>query len=600
MEYVYPIEFPTDGTEYILFPACCYKGNQFRSVKMDYPPFFTPEMAGPDIPTIITDVPRLNPDGSGCIDVTAGDVSVPCIGVYSEKENRAVLVYTVQEINEHNLGLTYEKGKIRIKYPHYREKEAYRWPFMVESTDEGLDFPDGFEMEIPHKCFSFLCRSMEEFYRKFFETRKCMDMADDAPIVLPFKKQFEILCEKFNTMNWYDKKGFYGVTTKDQDQGMAWQTGWVGGGMSSYALMKLGGKLEEERAVLTLHHLFDCQTESGFFMEGTDAEGNQVGIGFASKGMKDLHLIRKSADMLYFLFKHFKVMNEKKIPIPDRFPEGTRRLAEAFVGLWRENGQFGQFIDLRDGKIAVGGSTSAALAPAGLSEAYRYFKKDEYLETAIESAEYLYENFARQGYTTGGPGEILQCPDSESCFSLLESMVVLYEVTKDRKWLDRAEFCAWLCSSWVVAYNYRFPEESEFARLNMKTTGAVFANVQNKHAAPGICTLSGDSLYRLYCYTENPLYYDLFKEISLGVNQYMSTEERPIYSWDVPKDASLLKDDSIRVKREKLPPGYICERVNMSDWESRRCIGGVFPGSCWSEVSNLLILAESADYLKDN
>ena len=46
-----------------------------------------------------------------------------------------------------------------------------------------------------------------------------------------------------------------------------------------------------------------------------------------------------------------------------------------------------------------------------------------------------------------------------------------------------------------------------------------------------------------------------------------------------------------------LPPGFISERVNMSDWESKRCIGGVFNGSCWSETSNLLTLAEVYPYL---
>ena len=81
-------------------------------------------------------------------------------------------------------------------------------------------------------------------------------------------------------------------------------------------------------------------------------------------------------------------------------------------------------------------------------------------------------------------------------------------------------------------------------------------------------------------------------DITLTVSQYMSTEKRPIISWDVPLDASLLNDDSIRVEREKLPEGYICERVNMSDWESKRCIGGVFNASCWCETTNLLILAE--------
>ena len=39
-------------------------------------------------------------------------------------------------------------------------------------------------------------------------------------------------------------------------------------------------------------------------------------------------------------------------------------------------------------------------------------------------------------------------------------------------------------------------------------------------------------------------------------------------------------------------PGYICERVNFSDWEGRGNIGGSLFGSCWPEVSMLLTAAE--------
>ena len=94
------------------------------------------------------------------------------------------------------------------------------------------------------------------------------------------------------------------------------------------------------------------------------------------------------------------------------------------------------------------------------------------------------------------------------------------------------------------------------------------------------------------------MYLELAKDVTLTVSQYMSTEKRPIYSWDVPKDASLLNDDSLRAEPEKLPSGFICERVNMSDWESERCIGGVFNGSCWAETSNLLVLAEVVPLLQ--
>ena len=424
-------------------------------------------------------------------------------------------------------------------------------------------------------------------------------LEDSRPAVLPPAEQFRIQRDKFNSMNWAPQGGFYAADTLGEPGRQIWQPGWVGGAISSYALMKLGGPLEEERALATLAHLFRTQAPSGFFYESGDETG-RVSIRMLNKpGSENWHLLRKSADCLYFIGKHFTLMHERSIEIPREWIGKTKKLAGALVKLWDKYGQFGQFVDLQTGDILVGGSTGAAIAPAGLIWAAEFFKEPEYRNIAAAAAEQYYTRDALAGYTTGGPGEILQGPDSESAFALLESLTILYEDTKQPLWLSRAEYLAWLCSSWVVSYNYRFPPSSEFGRLGMKTTGAVFANVQNKHAAPGICTLSGDSLLKLYRWTGNPRYLELLKDIALGISQYMSTEDRPIYSWDVPKDASLLGDDQIRVEREKLPQGFICERVNMSDWESERCIGGVFNGSCWCETSNLLTLAELPELFSD-
>lgn len=594
LELTYTFDIEITGEEYVLFPGCCYKGNQFLSLKRDYPPMFTEKEADVNMETIITDVPRLAQDGSGSIQVTTGDVSVPCVGLFSPEEQRAVFLYTIQQLDGRNLGLSYENGKIGISYPHMRTEKIYRWPFMQAGADEGMDFRKGQVLRIPYKVIEKPCRNMEEFYQIFFENRKCMGMDCSRPLVLPFEEQARIQIEKFNQMNWREEGGFYGVGTVEEP-GQMWQLGWVGGGMSSYALMKLGGELEWRRGIRTLEHIFHTQLESGLFIDESDSSGraSKEGTVVSDKW----HLMRRSGDTLYFLLKHFRLMEEKNTAIPERFIRGTRKLADRLVQIWEKYGQFGQFADRYTGEIIVGGSVSGAMIPGALASAWQYFKEQEYLQTAKAGAEMFYREFAAKGYTTGGPGEILQCPDSESAFALLESCVVLYEVTKEEKWLDYSVHMANLCSSWVVSYNYEFPAGSEFYRLGMKTVGSVFANVQNKHSAPGICTLSGDSLYKLYQWTKDSRYLELAKDITLTISQYMSTDERPIYSWDVPKDASLLKDDSIKAEREKLPQGYICERVNMSDWESKRCIGGVFNGSCWAETSNLLALAETIPLL---
>ncbi|WP_455616480.1 hypothetical protein [Eisenbergiella sp.] len=580
----YEPDFPVDGSEYVFLPACCYNGNRFQSLKKEYPPMFEAEEASVDMPVTITDVIRQNTDGSGRITVTAGDVSVPCIGIYSPTCRKAALLYTVQEVKGCQLGLSCQDGILEIQYPHFREGKQYRAFCMVEKSDPGRDFVAGEVLEIPYRLYEWDCGGMEEFYHTFFITRKCMGMDASLPEILPFKEQWRIQREKFNTLNYREKGGFYGVGIT-QEATQVWQPGWVGGGMSSYAMMKLGGENEWERGMSTLRHLFKTQEPSGLFYGICSEDGELYNDAFGHAGAENWVLIRKSADVLYFLFKHFRLIRERGLEIPEEFIAGTIKLADRFVALWQEYGQFGQFVDIQSGKIMVGGSTSAGIAPAGLVCAYEFFDNPVYLETAVESAELFYNRDALHGYTTGGPGEILQGVDSESAFGLLESFVCLYEATEDKKWLDRSLFMADFCSSWVVCYNYKFPEGSEFGRLGMKTVGSVFANIQNKHSAPGICTLSGDSLYKVYKWTGEKKYLELLKEISLTISQYMSTDARPVYSWDDPP--------------QRLLPGVICERVNLSDWENEKGVGGVFNGSCWCETSNLLTLAEVVPLLEN-
>ncbi len=590
------LPFDCDGSEYVLFPACSYNGNRFDSLKKNYPPLLSPQEASPDVPVIITDVPRLEKDGSGIIEVTSGDVSVPCVGVYSKEKGKAVLVYTIGQIEGRNLGLAYVKGNIMLRWPFFREDKAYRWPFMVDSTDKGRDFSIGESFEIEYKVFEFDCDSMEQFFRVFFENRKCMGMDSELPSVLSDEEQWELQRDKFNYLNWYYDGGFYGHTSKADGVKYAWQPGWCGGSISSYAMLKLGGKLEEKRAMMTLEHMYRTQKPCGILVDSTDFKGNQV-FRKREDDSKHWHLTRESADALYFTIKHFEIFKERGVEIPQEVLSGAKKLADKFVSLFEQYGQIGQFVHMETGELMVGNSTSAGVLGAAMCKAHGWFGDEKYMKLAVDVTEQYYTRDAANGYTTGGPGEILAGPDSESCAGLLESLVELYETTKEPHWLEKAKHVAHMCASWTMSYNYNFPPHSEFYRLDMKTIGTIFANVQNKHSAPGICTLSGDSLYRLWKHTGDALYHELYKDITVTVSQFMSTDARPVYSWDVPKDASLLNDDTLTVPPEKLLPGYICERVNTSDWESFRCVGGVFNGSTWAEVSNLLILAECSSLI---
>ena len=349
--------------------------------------------------------------------------------------------------------------------------------------------------------------------------------------------------------------------------------------MSSYPLLKMGNATSKERALKTLDYLTFCAGKTGFFTDSPIEEWKQPVE--ASKTMQYSATVRKSGDGLQFLFKHFKLTTPKK-----QWVEAAKKCADAFVKLFETYGTFGQWVNVQTGELIMPCSSCGAIVPAALAEAWLFFKDEKYLEIAEKSGEYYYQNFVAQGYTTGGPSEILCAPDSESGFAMVESFVTLYEATKDEKWLKYAKDATHLFSSWVVSYEYEWVTDCEFKIQKINTVGSVFANVQNKHSAPGICTSSGDALYRLYKYTGEKSYLELLKDIVYFLPQCVSTAERPLYAYNYPHGD----------ERGKLARGYICERVNMSDWESQNWIGSIWNGSCWCETSVALTFAELMDF----
>lgn len=160
-----------NSDNYIFIPACCYAGNQFDVLKCSYPSVFSPADARIDMPTTISDVPRLEKDGSGKIEVTTGDAATPCIGVFSKSEMRGILVFTVQEIKGKNIGLAYENGEIRLTWPAKREK-IYHMCDMSDNPEPWNDEP----AEIPCKLLDFAARHWQNFTACSLRTVKSWDL----------------------------------------------------------------------------------------------------------------------------------------------------------------------------------------------------------------------------------------------------------------------------------------------------------------------------------------------------------------------------------------------------------------------------------------
>lgn len=580
------LEFENWSTKnYVCLPSAVYNGNRFHVQRTKYPPMIKKENRRPDLPITVNDIPRLNIDsGESRLEEFTGNLATPAVGIHSPGTHTAFWLLTDQLTCVGNSGVTVEesldrsKATVRIMAPHLRQWRQ-TGDHLVPSADHGVTLNPGDEITLRVRLYTFPSANLQRLFDRFLEIRKDLSGSTAAHHTIPMSQVFSILEDKLNRENWNEGWGFYTLGWHHSGNAVfdIWQLGWVGGIQNTLALLSAGSEVSRQRAWKNLDTIITrSQAPSGFFYGIGDGE-RWYGDDFDDLSNKDLCLARKNADALFFFLKQFALLKSQGREVPKNWDDAVRRLADAFVALWEKCGQFGQFINVATCDVVIGATTSAGATPAGLALASQYYSNPTYLSVAEQSAALFYTRDVQAGVTTGGPGEALQAPDSESSYALLESFIVLHEMTGKAEWLKAAKEQAAQFTTWVVSYDYKFPEESTFARLGMRTTGTCWANGQNRHSAPGICTASGEALFRLYRATGSTVYLELLRDIVQTGPQYLSRADRPIQAMENGK----LIDQN---------PGWIMERVQMSDWEVPGMpIGELYhASSSWCEAALML------------
>ena len=567
-----------DRNNYVLMPGAAYNGNRYPSRRINYSPkLLDPRDIGPNKGIILSDIPKLNEgNGPSFIQQRSGDMTTPSIGFFAPKQKQGFFMLTYQgnEFGDYGINIVEtrdrKKAVISVSSPLVRELYKYRIADMrFPSDDKSAKFKKGDVVKIRFRLYDFPSNEVQDLFDKFASIRKDLDTDRETSNTLSYSGAFEVQEKKFNTLNFVPEWGYYSVGMRE-NMFQDWQIGWTGGMISTYPLLMEGGDSTRQNVIRNFDWLFpNGISPSGFFWCSGEKGNIWHGGDPRKPHTKNWHLIRKSGDGLYYVIKQFMLMEKMGIPVKESWKKGAKTVANAFLKLWNENHQLGQFVDNVTGEIQVGGSTGGGITPAALSLASDYFNNPKYLTAAREIGDYYHENYIKKGLTCGGPGDAMQNFDSESSYALVESYSVLYEITGEKKWLEIGGEIARQFSTWVISYNYKFPPKSLYAKKGIKSIGAVNANTQNKHGSPGICTHSGSGLLKLYRATGDEFYIDLLHDIAHNMPQYLVHPVQPI---------------------KGVPNGYMTERVNTTDWLEG--IGEIFYGSTWAETSLMLTYIE--------
>jgi len=565
---------------YVLVPASMYNGNRYRAIGNEYNPPYTKDMYyNPKVPLTISNNPRLSieQNQASLVRLQTGNAATPAMCFFSPGAKKGFILLTTQQTKLGNSGLTITENakqdscSFRISAPAVRKLAAGFGDFH-ESGDKAHDWKPGDRVAITMRLFLFDASSIPDLLTKFLKVRKDITGPNHPRNILPMSKLLELgtsICS--NNFVTVPAGSYYKPENNDD-----FQLGWVSGMINTYPMLALNNLKERQRVAEEIDFVVNkLQGKSGFFYGGIKANGELLFEKMHPDFPAGQAMVRKNSDALLWLMKHLMLLKAQGYgnTIKPEWESAAKKLADAFTNTWKKYGQFGQYIVPETGQIAVFNSTAGAIAPAGLAIAANYFNHPEWLKVAGVAADYYYQrDVVNQGLTGGDCGDISMDANSESAFGFLESLMALYNITGDKSWLQKAQVEAALCSTWVLSYDPVFPASSQIAKLQCHMAGAVWASIQNKHAAPGICEASGDYLFKLYRATGNKLYADLIRDI----------EHANAESVNMP--GHVTTNNLI---------GSSMERIQPSDAEGKRSTGNfINTRNSWTETNGMLMAIE--------
>jgi len=166
-----------------------------------------------------------------------------------------------------------------------------------------------------------------------------------------------------------------------------------------------------------------------------------------------------------------------------------------FVKNRADNGSFGKMWSV-DGTSEDTGGTIGCFILLGLFKAYELTQKTEYLDVVKQMFRYYVERDLNQMECTAGALDT-QCVDKETCWPLFKIGLDLYELTKDKKYLDDSINAGYYLLSFMFHYDAIYAPDSDFTVHGYRTYGGTTVSAQHHHLDPWGSLLAYD-FYRLY------------------------------------------------------------------------------------------------------
>ncbi|MBE6593705.1 MAG: hypothetical protein E7642_06900 [Ruminococcaceae bacterium] len=170
----------------------------------------------------------------------------------------------------------------------------------------------------------------------------------------------------------------------------------------------------------------------------------------------------------------------KKINI-DRpaYLDAARGLCDFFVEHFSDKYGFGKKWRLSGECLDEGGTIGGFVIPA-LVKMYDVTAEKKYLDIAERAMHFYMERDLDKFVSTAGALDTC-CVDKETSFPFIVSGILLYESTKNEKYLECAKKSAYYFTSWMFHYDPIYDASSEITEYNVTVKGLTSVSAQHHH-----------------------------------------------------------------------------------------------------------------------
>ena len=208
----------------------------------------------------------------------------------------------------------------------------------------------------------------------------------------------------------------------------------------------------------------------------------------------------------YFLLRLYQYAKERGEE-NELWLKTVKKLANFFVEHQLPNGSFGKWWS-PDGKKVSDDGTNGAYIIWMLVELYKMTGEKKYLEAAEKGMNYYIKKFVENDLYWGDTLDA-DTIDKEAGHAIMRAALLLYEVTKNKKYLEAAERAGYYIMTWMFFWNVPFCEKTTLGRNEYKTFGGTIVSVENQHLDIYGIGMAPDFI-RLYKFTGK----DLWKEVA--------------------------------------------------------------------------------------